>query len=38
MKNSLAHFYSVVNSIKRKFSDLRSDYKRYGMEESMKKG
>jgi len=38
MKNALAHYYSVATSIKRKFIDLRSDYKRYGMEDSMKKG
>lgn len=37
MKNTLAHFYSVSNSIKRKFVDLKSDYKRYGHEESFGK-
>ena len=38
MKNSLAHFYSVAGSVKRKFSELQSDYKRYGADDSMKKG
>ncbi len=38
MKNSLAQFYSIASSLKRKFAELQSDYKRYGNEESMKKG
>lgn len=38
MKNTLAHFYSVSSSIKRKFVDLKSDYSRYGHDESFKKG
>lgn len=30
MKNTLAHFYSITSSIKRKFTELNADYKRYG--------
>lgn len=37
-KNCLAHFFSIAKSISRKFSDLKSDFNRYGKEESMKKG
>lgn len=38
MKNTLAHFYSVVASVKKKFADLKGDYNRYGHDESFKKG
>jgi hypothetical protein len=38
MKNTLAHFYSIATSMKRKFSDLKADYNRYGHDESFKKG
>jgi hypothetical protein len=38
MKNTLAHFYSTAASIKRKFNDLNSDFKRYAHDDSFKKG
>lgn len=37
-KNALAHFFSTSSSIKRKFSELQSDFSRYGKDDSMKKG
>lgn len=37
-KHALAHFFSTTSSIKRKFSDLKSDYSRYGKDDSIKKG
>lgn len=37
-KHALAHFFSTTASIKRKFNDLKSDYSRYGKDESIKKG
>ena len=37
-KNALAHFFSTTSSIKRKFTELKSDYGRYGKDDSIKKG